>query len=380
MMVPNLAAALRLIRDDISAVLSPDTLRTLCEQVGRTWRERILDPVTTIHLFVLQILHRNTAVAHLPRLTGRDFSASAFCQARARLPLALLERLLDTLVSATAPLTDSWRWRGHRTWLVNGTGVSMPDTLELQAAFGQPTNQSPGCGFPVARLFALFHANTGLLARMIIAPLRSHEAAHVAALHPAMHAGDVLVGDRAFGTFAYLAHLLGQGFHGVFRVCAVQVVGFTPNRSHPLRWNGPSATGRSRSRWVRSLGHEDQVVKWFKGYQSPPWMTAEAFAALPLAIRVRELRYAVNRPGFRVRSVTPVTTLLDPDAYPAEALAELHQSRWHVGTNLAHLKATLGMDVLRCQREAGVRREIVMFAVVYNLMRVVMWEAGRRQG
>ena len=379
-MVPTLAPALRQIRGDIAAVLSPDTLRTSCEQVGHTWRERVLDPVTTIHLFVLQILHRNTAAAHLPRLTGRDFSASAYCQARARLPLALLERLLDTLVAATAPLTDSGRWRGHRTWLVDGTGVSMPDAPELQAAFGQPTNQSPGCGFPVARLFALFHAATGLLTRMIVAPLRSHEAAHVTAPHPAMHAGDVLVGDRAFGTFAHLAHLLGRGIHGVFRVSARRVVDFTPNRTHPPRWNGRTATGRPRSRWIRSLGREDQVVEWFKGYQSPPWMTAEAFAAPPLTIRVREHRYAVNRPGFRVRSVTLVTTLLDPVAYPADALAELYQSRWRVETNLAHPKTTLGMDVLRCQTEAGVRREMVMFAVVYNLVRVVMWEAGRRQG
>jgi len=192
--------------------------------------------------------------------------------------------------------------------------------------------------------------------------------------------GRAWIARRLPGTFAHLAHLLGQGFHGVFRVCAVRVVDFTPNRSHAPRWNGPTATGRPRSRWIRSLGHEDQVVEWFKGYQPPPWMTAEAFAALPLTVRVRELRYAVDRPGFRVRSVTLVTTLLDPIAYPADALAELYQSRWRVETNLAHLKTTLGMDVLRCQTEAGVRREMVMFAVVYNLVRVVMWEAGRRQG
>jgi len=99
-MVPTLAPALRQIRGDIAAVLSPDTLRSVREQVGHTWRERILDPVTTIHLFVPPILHPNTAAAHLPRLTGRDFSASAYCQARTRPPLALLARLLDTLVSA----------------------------------------------------------------------------------------------------------------------------------------------------------------------------------------------------------------------------------------------------------------------------------------
>lgn len=378
-MIFSPTAALQQIRADIAAVLSPDVIRRLCQEAGHTWRERLLDPVTTIHLFVLQLLHRNTACAHLPRLTGQDFSVSGYCQARARLPLALLERLLDALVTATESVREVGRWRGHRTWLVDGTGVSMPDTPGLQKAFGQPTNQAAGCGFPVARIFALFHAGTGLLTRMVVAPLRSHEAAHVTALHPALAPDDVLVGDRAFGTFPHVSHLLSRGLHGVFRVCARRVVDFTPNRSHAPRWNGPTATGRSRSRWVRSLGPRDQVVEWFKGYARPAWLTAEAFAALPVAITVRELQYEVDRPGFRVRSVTLVTTLLDPAAYPADALAGLYRSRWRVEVNLGHLKTTLGLDVLRCQTEAGVRREIVMFAVVYNLVRVVMGEAARRQ-
>lgn len=110
-MTPSLATALNQIRDDIAAVLAPANLRQLCSHVGHSWRQRALDPITTIHLIVLQILHRNTACAHLPRITGRAFSASAYCQARARLPLALLERLLDALVAATKPLVDSGRWR-----------------------------------------------------------------------------------------------------------------------------------------------------------------------------------------------------------------------------------------------------------------------------
>jgi hypothetical protein len=96
-------------------------------------------------------------------------------------------------------LTDATGlWRGHRTWLVDG--VSMPDTPGLQRAFGQPTNQARGCGFPVALVLALFHAGTGLLQHLITAPLRSHEMSRVALLHLELRPGDVLVGDRAFGT------------------------------------------------------------------------------------------------------------------------------------------------------------------------------------
>src|SRR5512135_273473 len=121
-MVPTLVSALRQIRDDLASLLEPLALSDLCRSLGCRWRERLLDPVTTIHLFILQVLHGNTACAHLPRLTGRAFTASAYCQARSRLPLAVLHALLSRLVQTSRPLMDSTGlWHGHRTWLVDGT-------------------------------------------------------------------------------------------------------------------------------------------------------------------------------------------------------------------------------------------------------------------
>jgi hypothetical protein len=380
-MTPSLVSALREIRDDLADRLEPLALKDLCRSLGCRWRDRILDPVTTLHLFLLQILHRNTACAHLPRLTGLDFTASAYCQARSRLPLAILQALLRRLVEACQSLTDTvGSWHGHRTWLVDGTGVSMPDTPGLQHAFGQPTNQAVGCGFPVARVLALFHAGTGLLQHFITAPLRSHEMSRVALLHPELRAGDVLVGDRAFGTFAHLALLAGRGLHGVFRMSQRRVVDFTPDRPQPPRWNTGKLTGKARSQWVRALGPEDQVVAWYKPYVRSAWMTAEEHDALPETLTIRECRYRVSRPGFRVSSVTLVTTLLNAGLYPVEELAGLYLARWAVETDIGHLKTTLGMDVLHCKTEAGVLKELATFAIVYDLVRLVMLEAGRRQG
>jgi hypothetical protein len=118
----------------------------------------------------------------------------------------------------------------------------------------------------------------------------------------------------------------------------------------------------------------------YKPYLRPTWMSAQEYAELPVTLAVRETRNTVNRPGFRVRTVTLVSTLLDADAYPAAALADLYHQRWSVETDLAHLKTTLGMDVLRCETEAGVAKELTMFVIAYNLVRVVMREASRRQG
>ena len=109
-------------------------------------------------------------------------------------------------------------------------------------------------------------------------------------------------------------------------------------------------------------------------------MTAEDYAALPETLTVRELRYAVGRPGFRTRTVTLVTTLSDAVLYPPEALAGLYGVRWRVELNLRHLKTTMKMDVLKCKTVEGVLKELTVYAIVYNLVRVVMLEAARRQG
>src|SRR5262245_2457423 len=121
-MFPSLVSALREIRDDLANRLEPVALGNLCRSLGCRWPDRFLDPVTTIHLFLLQVLHRNTACAHLPRLTSLVFTASAYCQARSRLPLAVLQALLQRLIATCKPLTDTvGLWHGHRTWLVDGT-------------------------------------------------------------------------------------------------------------------------------------------------------------------------------------------------------------------------------------------------------------------
>ena len=131
---------------------------------------------------------------------------------------------------------------------------------------------------------------------------------------------------------------------------------------------------------MRALGPSDQVVEWYKPYVKPIWMTAEEYAALPVTLMVRECQYRVIQPGFRVRTITLVTTLLDAAAYPTDELAALYFQRWEVETDFAHLKTTLGMDVLHCETEAGVLKELTVYAIVYNLVRVVMLEASRRQG
>jgi len=203
--------------------------------------------------------------------------------------------------------------------------------------------------------------------------------AQVAQMHPELRKGDVLVGDRAFCSFAHFALLCRRKLHGVFRIHQRQLVDFTPGR--PYNEVGKKRRkGLPTSRWLRRLGVRDQLVEWFKPKDRPEWLTAEQYAALPASLVIRELRYRVTQAGFRTQEVTLATTLLDAEVYPAEALAELYKTRWQVEINLRHLKETMGLDVLRCETKGGVLKELAVFALVYNLVRVVMCEAARRQG
>jgi hypothetical protein len=359
-------------------------IEQLCQELGYVWRERTLGPVVTIHAFLIQVLHGNTACDHLPHLMGKRFSGEAYAQARARLPLALFERLLAAVCQSLQSCRDeAERWCGLRVWMTDGSGCSMPDTDELQRAFGQPGGQKPGCGFPVAHLLTLFHAGTGLLQKVIVSPLRTHDLKHASRMHSELAPGDVLVGDRGFCSFAHLAQLVGAGFHGVMRIHQRMIVDFRIGRMHvPASPPFPKlkgAKGLPRSRWVKWLGRCDQIVEWYKPKQRPKWLDAAAYAALPKSMLVRELRFDIQRPGCRTRQVTLVTTLLDPVLYPAEELAQLYFDRWRVEVNLRHLKQTMRMDVLKCRTEAGVRKEICMLALVYNLVRLVMLKAAHRQ-
>ncbi len=381
-MTGTLTDVVKQFKSDWTSLLEPTAVRSACRAVGYQWRNRLLDPVVTLQLFLVQIMHGNTACTHLRHLTKLAVTAPAYCQARMRLPLAVFRTLLRAVSDRLqATSLDDGRWLGHRAFFVDGSSFSMPDTAALQAHFGQPGAQRAGCGFPVAHLMALFHAGTGMLLEIFAAPLRVHDMSQVAQVHPALRSGDVLVADRGFCSYVHLALLLQRGVQAVIRIHQKQIVDFTPGRPHVIPGKGKNQhkIGQPRSRWIEQLGVSDQIVEWLKPVNCPKWLNLIQFALLPDAIRVRELRYQVQRPGFRVKTVTLVTTLLDADVYTIDELAKLYFARWRIEVNFAHLKTTMRLDVLKCKTVDGVLKELIVFALVYNLVRLVMWAAAVRQ-
>jgi hypothetical protein len=377
-MAASIPQILRQFKADVSKALSPETIVKICGYLGHKYRDRVLDPVVTVQAFLVQILNGNTACTALSRLVGISFTAASYCEARARLPLALFEELLERVCdSLVAEVQTIGRWRGHRTWDIDGSSFSMSDTPELQARFGQPSAQAKGCGFPVAHILALFHAGTGLLLKVVASPMRTSDLRHTALMHAEMDEGDILLADRGFASFGHLALLFLRKIHAVFRCHQKQIVSFHVDRAHTSQ--AKPRKGLPRSRYVRRLGHLDQVVEYSKPKEQPKWMDDATWAALPATLLIRELRFMTPQRGYRTRVITLVTTLLDPEAYPASELAELYLSRWQIEVNFRHLKTTMGMEVLHCKSVAGVLKELHMFAIAYNLVRLVMLNASRQQ-
>ena len=361
-----------------------DDLEALCREVGLKWRQRVLTPVRMIRLFFLQILHGNVECDALPHLSGLRFTAGAYCTARMKLPLKLFERLLAHVteqLSLFGPLASADRWRGHRVYLLDGTGFSLPDTPALRDHYGYPPNQQPGCGFPVAYGLVLLHWGSGLIQRLAASRMGTSDLTLAPQIHPELAPGDIVVADSLFGNYVQLALLAMRGAWGVLRVSSRKIVDFTPFRPHvlPEGMLRRLSPGQPRSRWLKALGLQDQWVDWFKPAVRPKWLAVKQWKAIPELLRVRELRYRVARPGYRVREITLVTTLLDAQRYPLEAIAELYHQRWTIETNFRHLKITLGMDRLHCQTVLGVQKEMAMFCLVYNLVRLAMGLAAQIQ-
>ena len=141
----------------------------------------------------------------------------------------------------------------------------------------------------------------------------------------------------------------------------------------------PQIKGLPRSRWLKAHGKEDQQVEWFKPKTCPPWLDPATFEALPASLILRELQYQVSQPGFRSRLITLVTTCVDAMCYPKDDLAELYFTRWEAETHLRQLKTTMKMDVLHCKTVLGVLKELTVFTLIYNLVRLVLLQSAHHQ-
>jgi hypothetical protein len=350
-------------------ILGAKMVNAALASAGVTFKQRIYTPFVTLCMFLSQVLDPDhscrAAVARLIvwlALNDREPCSSdsgSYSDARHRLPLGVIIELVhQTARKIDADASNQWLWKDRKVSLIDGTTVSMPDTPENQQAFPQANTQKPGLGFPVARLVALISLATGVVRDLAVGPYKGKETGETAlfrGLLDGLEPGEIVLGDRCFASYFMIAALIQRGVDCLFRMHQRRKFDFHRGRR---------------------LGSEDHVVTWTKP-ECPEWMDEETYAQIPKELEIRELRFKVNRSGFRVNELVLVTTMLDGAQYTKEDLASLFLERWNIELDLRSIKDVLQMDVLRCMSPEMVEKEVWMHLLAYNLIRGVMAEAAK---
>lgn len=339
-------------RGGLSGVLPVEAVTEVIAAECGTYRARLYPPVTTLRLFIEQVLSEDRACQdvvcrYLAERTADGASASglntgAYCQARKRLPLEVPEQLYGEIGQALEEkMPKAWRWHGRWVKLFDGTTVSMPDTAENQKDFPQNSEQKPGLGFPLARIGGLISLASGAVIGHAVAACKgkgSGEQTLLRGLLPRLVSGDVLLADALLTTWWIIADAQAAGIDVVMPQHARRITDFS--------------TGRL-------LGHKDHVVAWPRP-KRPNWMSLETWQSYPAELPVRECE---------VDGRVLVTTLLDLRMASPRQLDDLYALRWNIEVDWRTIKVTMDMDVLRCLSPDMIRKEIAVYLLAYNLVR-----------
>ena len=285
-------------------------------------------------------------------------SSSAYCQARSKLEVTSLTKIVLHTGETLQNRGQDDRWKNRRVVVVDGTGVSMPDTAANQQRWPQPGSQKAGCGFPQARICALFCLTTGALLSHRIGSRKSSELPLLREQWDSFEEGDIFLGDKGFCSYYDVWQFQERGVDSVITLA----------RRTPVK--AASA--------IEVLGPDDLLIHWPK----PKWNKRSSYSkaewqALPDQLRLRQIKGTVTTPGMRTKSFYIVTTLTDAEAYSAAELADLYYQRWDVELFFRDLKTTMGMDILRCKSPAMVEKEILMHFIAYNAVRSLMVDAAK---
>lgn len=350
-----------------SDVIAPEVVASL----AANQRNREFPDSITFWAFLGQVLSedgscaravaevQNWRLAHGMPLPSAD--TSSYCKARQRLPVEMLDEVQARLcTSLDRAMPTDLLWNGHVVKAIDGSSVQLPDTPENQRDFPQPSGQKPGCGFPVMQFAALINLGHGGWSQSVVSELTVHDHKLLDTMLPSIGKDEVLVGDRAFGSYEMFARLSQQGSWMVARL----------HQARQAAW-----------RAGKKAGPDQKIVTWSKPKRSAgSCLTPDQWRALPGEIKVRLIKVKGTGRDGEPRMMYLATTLLDTVRYPAADVAELYCQRWQIELRLRDLKTTMGMEMLRAKTPQMVRKELAMFVIAYNALRLLMLKASVRTG
>jgi len=339
------------------------------EPSGSLSRRRFFTKENTFWAFFSQVLDADggckevvkklQAYASAKGIKIPSSSTASYCAARKKIDESMLQSIFNHTGAALDQSPENGMLNGRRVVVVDGTGISMPDTEANQKIWPQIASQKPGCGFPTARICACFSLQTGGLLSYQVGNKKSHELSLLRKQMDTFKPDDIFLGDKGFCSYFDMANLQEKKVDSVLTLA----------RRTPV----------TSAKAIRTVGKNDLLIEWPKPvYQKKLSYSRTQWELLPDRLVLRQIKVTVQEPGFRVKEFYIVTTLLDDKLYPTEKLAELYFQRWDVELFFRDIKTTMGMDVLRCRTPDMIRKEILMHLIAYNCIRRLMYEAAEK--
>jgi hypothetical protein len=361
------SATLAQIEERLAPALDPMLLQK--SETAAYSRERIFPLARTFWCWLWQVLQANTSCREVVRqvqvlfaLHGDrsvDEGTAAYCQARAKLPLVLLQKIFrasSRKAEQNAPVLKILQGRPVR--IIDGSGCRLPDTPQNRKVFPAPRSQSKASGFPYLRFAALFSLASGALLAHAIGSLRRCELRLFLVLRHSLRQGDILLADRAYGKYLAAALLQLQGVDILARLSSA-------SRRVDFR------------KAIKRLDFEDALFVWKKPVNASPLLSRDEWRGLPAEITIRIIRTPIRKKGFRIRELVVMTTLLDVPLYPAEDILRAYLLRWKMEMCLDDLKTTLDMEHLSCRSPKMAHKELLLFFIAHNLIRWIMTQAAQ---
>ena len=344
----------------LSDLLPDAEIDEICRDIGHAWRNRLLPPGPTVRSMVYRGLHPDHSIAavlaDLAALLDPDAPAptdSAWCQARSRLPEAVLvELIFRRALECRRRFGQACRWHGRWVFRVDGSTVSMPDTPSLAEEFGYANSYHGFSRFPIARITFIELAGLNVIWNYRLDDYRCSEESQLYDMWHTLPTGCICLLDRKFCSFYSLAKLRQRRIGVVVPLHQGRDPKKLTRRGQPL----------GKNEWLVSLDLRPHLRRQ---YDDP---------TLPRLLLVRLIRVRFRR-GKEAKTLWLVTTLMDPVKYPAHEVADLYRRRWQIEPRIGALKTTLKMNVLRSKSPEAARREVAAIILGHNLVWMLIHES-----
>lgn len=347
-----------LVRQALQAVLQTGLYEVLAPYLPvrrllelRT-RATVYTPLAVVWAMVSQALSAHdsdrAASGRVALWSGLPLSvgSGALCKGRGRLPIDVLRALVGEVAQGIEVLPDEVL-PGRRILVLDGTSLNVCETPANRAFYGLASGQKEGCGVAQMAVDVLMDARSGAVVAYATAPWRTSEVVMAHGLREALRTGDVVVADRAYASYAFVADLAALGVDVVLR-------------QHQRRRNRRPGSAVD---WVETWSRPEVLHEQYEP------------AGLPASMAVRIVR--VERTS---RSTLTLNTTLSSDEASAPLVAWLYQQRWRIETQFGQLKTGQEAALLPARSPEMAERAAAAHLLAFNLLCALRYQVAREQG